>query len=126
MSIQTITTPAGEEMVVMPRADYEALLAQRQEAFEEGADAAAFAAALANMRPEDVLPAEVTADILAGKGRVRAFREWRGLDQETLARDSAIPQEELMRIEAGEVLLSRDAAAALVLALDLPAGWLAV
>jgi ribosome-binding protein aMBF1 (putative translation factor) len=126
MGVQTITTPAGEEMVVMPRADYEALLAQRQEAFEEGADAAAFAAALANMRPEDVLPAEVTADILAGKGRVRAFREWRGLDQETLARDSAIPQEELMRIEAGEVLLSRDAAAALVLALDLPAGWLAV
>ena len=126
MSIQTITTPAGEEMVVMPRADYEALLAQRQEAFDEGADAAAFAAALADMRPEDVLPAEVTAEILAGRGRVRAFREWRGLSREALANASAIPFDEVMRIETGEVRLSRDTAAALALALDLPAGWLAL
>lgn len=125
MGIQTITTPAGEEMVVMPRADYEALIAEREEAFEDGADAAAFAAAMAAMSPQDVLPAEVTAAILAGKGRVRAFREWRGLSPQGLAEAGSLPLNQVTQIEAGEILLSRDAAASIALALDLPAGWLA-
>ena len=101
MGIQTITTPAGEEMVVMPRADYEALIAEREEAFEDGADAAAFAAAMSAMSPQDVLPAEVTAGILAGKGRVRAFREWRGLSPQDLAEAGSLPLDQVRQIEAG-------------------------
>jgi DNA-binding XRE family transcriptional regulator len=126
MGVQTITTPAGEEMVVMPRSDYEALIAGREEAFEDGADAAAFAAAMADMRPEDVLPAEVTTAILSGTGRIRAFREWRGFSQEALAEASTIPLKHIRQMEAGEILLSREVAANLALALDLPVGWLAV
>lgn len=125
MGIQTITTPAGEEMVVMPRADYEALVVASEEAFEDGADAAAYAASLAAMRPEDVLPSDVTAAILAGKGRVRAFREWREFSLQQLAEASGITSEALSQIEDGRVMLSRDAAASIALALDLPANWLA-
>ncbi len=77
MGIQTITTPTGEEMVVMPRAEYDALVAAAEEAFEDGADAAAYDAALAALKPEDVLPPELSRAILAGTGRVRAFRQWR-------------------------------------------------
>lgn len=126
MGIQTITTPAGEEMVVMPRADYEALVAAGEDAFEDGADAAAYAAALAAMLPQDVLPAGITAAILSGKGRVKAFREWRGMSQDELAAASSMSADELRDLEEGQTLLSRDAAARIALALDLPTGWLTV
>ena len=126
MGVQTITTPAGEEMVVMPREDYEALVAAAENAYEDGADAAAFASALAAMQPQDLLPAAVTASILEGKGRVRAYREWRGLTQAALAVASGLSPEELNQIESGDILLSRDAAARIATALDVPTGWLAV
>ena len=125
MGIQTITTPAGEEMVVMPRAEYEALLDEAADAYEDGADAATFAAALAAQRPEDVLPAAVSAAILAGHGRPRAFREWRGISTSALSEQTGIAKSVLDEIEAGKRLLDREAAARIGVALDLPAGWLA-
>ena len=124
MSIQTITTPAGEEMVVMPRAEYETLITERDTAFEDGVDAATFAAAMAELSPEDVLPADLTAAILAGKGRLRAFREWRGLELQQLALESGLAEARLEQLEAGEILLSRDDAGRLSEALALPIGWL--
>jgi len=124
MGIQTITTPAGEEMVVMPRAEYETLITERDTAFEDGADAATFAAAMAELSPEDVLPADLTAAILAGKGRLRAFREWRGLELQQLALESGLAEARLEQLEAGEILLSRDDAGRLSEALALPIGWL--
>ena len=111
MGIQTITTPAGEEMVIMPRTEYDALIAASEEAFEDGADVAAYTAALASAAPEDILPPDITAAILKGKGRVTAFREWRGLSEQDLAEASALPLDHLMQIESGQILLSRDAAA---------------
>lgn len=126
MGIQTITTPAGEQMVVMPRSEYDALIAQRDEAFEDGADAAAFDAAMNAMQPQDILPADITAAILKGKGRVRAYREWRGLELAALAKAVELTEQHLSQIEAGETLLSRDTAARIAEVLDLPAGWLAV
>lgn len=125
MGIQTITTPAGEEMVVMPRPEYEALLADRDDAFEDGADAAAFAAARALLRPEDVLPVSVSGDILAGHGRLAAFRKWRGLALAELAAATGIDDTVLSQIEAGERLIRRDDAARIADALDFPLNWLA-
>jgi len=125
MGIQTITTPAGEEMVIMPRAEYESLLADRDDAFEDGADAAAFAAAQAALQPGDILPASVSAGILAGQGLVSAFRRWRGVDLAELAVAAGIDSKLLTEIEAGERLLSRDHSARITEALDLPFNWLA-
>ena len=126
MGIQTITTPAGEEMVIMSRAEYEALIAERDEAFEDGADVAAYDAALAAARPEEILPPEVTAAILKGKGRVRAYREWQGISLTKLASDSGLGEEKLRAVEGGETLLTRDVAAKIAQALKLPTSWLAV
>lgn len=125
MGIQTITTPAGEEMVVMPRAEYEALVTAAEEAFEDGADAAAYDAAIAAMQPEDLLPPDVSAAILNGMGRVRAYREWRGLSRSELAAASGLSGTELEDLENGRRVLSREWAAGLSGALRLPVGWLA-
>ncbi len=125
MGIQTITTPAGEEMVVMPRAEYEALVTAAEEAFEDGADVAAYSAAIAALQPEDVLPPDLSAAILKGVGRVRAFREWRGLSGSELASASGLSETELDDLESGRRVLSREWAAGLSQALNLPVGWLA-
>lgn len=125
MGIQTITTPAGEEMVVMPRAEYEALVTAAEEAFEDGADVAAYAAAIAALQPEDVLPPGISAAILRGVGRIRAFREWRGLSEAELAAASGLSETDLNDLENGRRILSREWAAGLSQALNLPAGWLA-
>ncbi|KQN73632.1 helix-turn-helix transcriptional regulator [Devosia sp. BK] len=125
MGVQIITTPTGEEMVLMSRAEYEALLADRDDAFEDGADAAAFAAARAALRSEDILPASVSAEILAGESRLCAFRKWRGLDVTDLAVATGIDGMVLTQIEAGDRLFSRDEAARIAEALDLPMSWLA-
>ena len=66
----------------------------------------------------------LTAAILAGKGRLRAFREWRGLELQQLALESGLAEARLEQLEAGEILLSRDDAGRLSEALALPIGWL--
>lgn len=124
MGIQTITTPAGEEMVVMPRAEYDALLTEVAEAFEDGADAAAFSAALAAHRPENVLPASVSSAILSGHGRLRALRDWRGYLIEVLSQKTGIEVITLQEIEEGKRLIDRETAACVSDVLNVPFEWL--
>ncbi len=126
MGVQVITTPTGEEMVVMSRGEYEALLQDAAEAFEDGADAATYAAAMAAQSPEDMLPPEVSAMILDGQGRVRALRKWRSLSVDELAAIANVDPELIAQIELGTRLLDRQLAAQLSSALNVPAGWLAV
>jgi hypothetical protein len=126
MGIQTIVSPAGDEMVVMARSEYEQLVASAEEAFEDGADAAAYAAAKAQSGPEDALPAELTAGILAGHGRLRTYREWRGMTIEDLAAKLELPLGELHALEDGSRLLDRETAARVTVVLDIPASWLAL
>ena len=102
------------------------LTAAAADAYEDGADAATFASALAGQGPSDALPASVSADILSGHGRVRAFREWRSMSPETLSAQLGVDTEALLKLEAGERLLDRETAARISEALDLPSGWLAI
>ena len=62
-----ITTPAGEELVLLSKADFDALV----EAAEDLADVAAFDAAVAAPESRDLLSAEETAKALE---RARARR----------------------------------------------------
>ena len=125
MGIQTITTPAGEEMVVMSRGEYEALVTAAEEAFEDGSDAQAYDDALRAAAPQDILPADVTAAILKGKGRLRAYREWRELSIADLATASGLAEDDVVALEAGTHILSREAGAQLAPALGVPLSWLA-
>jgi hypothetical protein len=78
---QIIRTPSGEELVVLPRAEYDALLARADEA-EDANDLAIYDARKAELVAGGVvLPLEVSAAVLRGESRLKAIRNWRGETQ---------------------------------------------
>jgi DNA-binding XRE family transcriptional regulator/PHD/YefM family antitoxin component YafN of YafNO toxin-antitoxin module len=120
MNTQIITTPTGERLVVLPEADYEALL----DAADDAADAAAlrsFRARLASGE-EELLPAAMVERILAGENAVRVWREHRGLTVRALAEKAGLTQPFVSQIETGKrdgtVATMRRIAEALGVALD--------
>jgi DNA-binding XRE family transcriptional regulator len=124
--LQTITTPNGEELVVLPRRDYDALVEAASEAREDAADVAVFDARMAELRSgrDARLPAEVSASMLRGLTLVKALRKWRGLKQREVARKSGVAQGFLSDIESGRRVGSRETLAKIAAALDAPAAWL--
>ena len=91
---QIIKTPTGAELVVIPREDYEALLARAADADEDEADIAIYDARKAELAAgkADLLPAEVSAAILRGDTRLKAIRKWRKLSQGEIAVQAGITQ----------------------------------
>jgi DNA-binding XRE family transcriptional regulator len=83
MKPQTITIK-GEELVLLRRVDYEALLARTKVETNEDAGTARIVArskaALAAGRDVE-LPAEVAEAIARGENALRVIRTWRGLTQ---------------------------------------------
>lgn len=127
--VQIIRTPGGEELVVLPRAEYEALLlrtGELPEDEEEAADVAVFDQRMAelNENPEAVLPREVSAALLRGATLVRALRDWRGVRQQELAAKAGLGQGYLSDIERGRSQGSTEARESIALALDVPKEWL--
>lgn len=100
MTVQVITTPAGERLVVLPEADYAALMS----AIEEASDAEivrVFTERLA-AGEEELIPSAMVDRILAGENRVRVWREHRGLTASALAAQAGIAQPYLSQIETGK------------------------
>lgn len=124
MGIQIIKTPTGEDMVVLPKSEYDALVSVAEEAAEDAADAAAFDEAMHGFSPADILPVAVSAFMLQGDSRVRAFRKWRALSQQQLAVASGLAQGFLSDLETRRRPLTAKVAAKLRGALDLPKNWL--
>jgi DNA-binding XRE family transcriptional regulator len=113
---QFFTTPNGEELVIMPRADYE----------EDAADAAIYdacKAALVN-DPNSILPAEASAFMLRGERLATAIRKWRGLTQQDVAAQLGMAQVTLSDIENGRHRTSVNTVRALAKIYDLPEDWL--
>src|ERR1700747_1091871 len=76
---QIIRTPSGEELVVLSRAEYEALLDRADRGTEDAEDVAIYDARKAELAAGGVvLPPEVSAAILRGESRLKAIRNWRG------------------------------------------------
>lgn len=80
MTIQILKTPNGEDLIVLPRADYERLVALAGEAHEELADIAAYDRAKAAFISSSAvaLSADVSAMMLKGMALPLALRKWRG------------------------------------------------
>ncbi|MCS0504310.1 helix-turn-helix domain-containing protein [Ancylobacter mangrovi] len=100
MTTQIITTPAGDRLVVLPEADYEALVA----AAEDAADIAAvrrFKERLASGE-EELVPAAIVDRLVAGENAIRVWREHRGLSASSLAEKAGIAQAFLSQIETGK------------------------
>jgi DNA-binding XRE family transcriptional regulator len=130
MTPQTITSPAGEEMIVIPKAEYDALVqaakARADEAAEDTADAAMYLARKTALisQAHGALPAEVTAAILTGEKSRAAIRKWRKLTQIELAEKIGISQGTLSDIESGRRAPSDEVAEKMAQALNVPKAWI--
>lgn len=124
MNAQVIVSPSGERLVVLPEAEFDALV----EAAEDAADRAAVAEFRRRREAgdEEFVPAAMVDRMLAGESRVKVWREHRGLSATVLAREAGLAQSFLSQIEtgkrAGTVDTLRKIATALGIKLDDLAG----
>lgn len=106
-NVQFIHTPGGDDLAVLPRNEYDRLVALAAEAQEDVAasrivrnSARALKRALKEGR-EVVLPKAVADRLAKGDNAVRVIREWRGMIQGELAVAVGISQNYLSEIENG-------------------------
>jgi hypothetical protein len=122
---QIIWTPGGEELVVLPRAEYEALLDRADQEAEDAEDAAVYDARKAELSAGGVvLPPEVSGAILRGDSRLKAIRRWRNETQRHLTLIAGIGQGYLSDLESGRRTGAPETIAKLAEALDVPVEWL--
>ena len=108
---ETLTTPGGEELVVLTKADYEALV-------ERQADDEAILAAMKTGTIPSV-PDDVARRLLGDEHPVRVWRQVKDLSQKDLADRAGLAQSALSKIEAGDQRGTVDQYTALAKALGL-------
>ncbi|MFT3938748.1 helix-turn-helix domain-containing protein [Rhodopseudomonas sp.] len=93
-------TPAGEDIVILARKEYDELVAA---ANEDAADAAAARRIMARVESgaEQTLTADELDELLASKTPLAFYRKRAGLTQAALAKSAGIAQGFLSEIEAG-------------------------
>jgi hypothetical protein len=122
---QIIRTPSGEELVVLPRAEYDALLNRADHEAEDGDDVEIYDIRKAELvAGGNVLPPEVSAAILRGDSRLKAIRHWRDETQLHLSFKTGIGQGYLSDLETGRRMGAPETIAKLARALDVPVEWL--
>ena len=124
-SPQIIRTDNGEELVVLTRQQYDALIGADVD--EDAADAALYRQRKAELEAgrDAILPTEVSAALMRGERLLKALRRWRGTTQQELATATGLAQGYLSEIENGAKAGSDDALSRIAAALDVPQGWLA-
>jgi DNA-binding XRE family transcriptional regulator len=113
----------GEDLVVITRSNYEALLARAgDEASEDAMTARIVEATDAKIaRGEDVaLPAAVWDAIESGEHPIRAIRKYRGVTQSDVAQRAGLRQGYIADIEAGRKTGSAASLKAIAAALGVP------
>lgn len=122
---QIIRTPAGEELVVLPRAEYEALVERADHAAEDADDVAMYDARKAELADGGVvLPPPVSAALLRGESRLKAIRTWRNETQLHLSSVTGIGQGYLSDLENGRRAGTSETIDKLAQALNVPVAWL--
>jgi len=122
---QIIRSPSGEELVVLPRAEYEALLERADQEAEDAEDIAIYDSRKAELAAGgSVLPLEVSAAILRGDSRLKAIRNWRRETQLHLNFKTGIAQGYLSDLETGRRTGTPETLAKLAQALEVPVDWL--
>lgn len=121
MTLQTLTTESGDELVVLSRRGYDALLARCGD--EDAEDRMSLILAPEG-RAEAPLPEAVSAAILKSDSVLKALRKWRGLTQVQLADAAGIGQGFFSELEARMKTGSAETFAKLAQRLEVPVGWL--
>lgn len=126
-NIQIIRSPSGEELVVLPKAEYEALLAAASDADEDAEDVALYDARKAGLAAggDLALPEALSMLLLRGNSRLKAIRLWREMSQTELAEKAGIGQGYLSDLESGRRSGSPDVLRTLSQFLDVPPHWIA-
>ncbi len=114
---QIISTPAGEQMAVLPLEEYRQLLRSA----EELTDIRAYDRAIEQLAKgqDEMVPSGFAHRILEGESAVRVWREYRKLSVKELARKADISASYLSQIEGGSRVGSLPTMKALAQALDL-------
>ncbi|MBO6553296.1 MAG: helix-turn-helix transcriptional regulator [Roseitalea sp.] len=84
-----------KDTVTIPRAEYEALIAAR----DDHEDMQAVADHLAD--PQEGLPHELMKRLIDGESPLSVYRQWRGFNQSSLSRASGVNRVQIADIEAG-------------------------
>ena len=122
---QIIRTAGGEELVVLPRAEYEALLGRTNQDAEDAEDVAIYDARKAELDAGGiVLPEAVSAAMLRGDSRLKAIRKWRDMTQLHIESKTDIGQGYLSDLESGRRTGTPETIAKLAKALKVPMEWL--
>jgi DNA-binding XRE family transcriptional regulator len=121
---QTIKTPNGEEMVVLPKVAFDELRRAVTEAEEEGDDIAIYDARKADGAGSAPLPAEVTMALLRGDRRIKAVRKWKGVTQQELSHAAGVTQGHLSDLETGRRTVRAETARTIAKALQVPLAWI--
>lgn len=121
---QFIRTASGEELVVLTRTDYDALLDALAEAEEDAADVALYDARKAASEGGERLPPEITAALRGGARLLEALRDRRGMTQARLAEATGLAQGYLSDIERGRRTGTAETLGRIAAALDVPVAWL--
>jgi DNA-binding XRE family transcriptional regulator len=113
-------TPSGEEIVILSRPEYDALIEAREDA-EDAAVARAVVARIAAGTEEMLTTEEVNA-LLAATTPLAFWRKKRGLTQAALAAEAGVAQGYISELEAGrktgDVMVLRRIANALRITLE--------
>jgi DNA-binding XRE family transcriptional regulator len=122
---QTIRSSSGEEMVVLTRAEFDALARAASGIREDAGDIAMFDARLAALKAgaDVALPAEVSAAMLRGDTLLRAVRRWKDVTQSHLAHRTGLAQGYLSDLEAGRKTGSPVALRKIARALKVDPAW---
>jgi DNA-binding XRE family transcriptional regulator len=126
MKTQMITSPSGDELVVLARSDYDALVAAAEARDEDADDIAAYDLRKAELVAglDARLPPEVSARLLKGEGLLKSLRNWRDMTQMHLAFKTGVGQGYLSDLESGRRKGTPETLTMIAAALDVPTQWL--
>ena len=121
---QMIRTPSGDEMVIIPRAEYEALVAAAHNEDED--DVAVYDARKAELAASrnGLLPPPVSEAMIKGDSLLRALRRWRDITQSDLAAKAEVGQGYLSDLESRRRTGAPETLRRLAQALGIPPEWL--
>lgn len=125
---QTIKSPSGEELVVLPKAEFDALLLAASDGIEDDDDVTVFDTRMADLNAgiDARLPAEVSAAMLRGDSLIRALRRWKDVTQLQIAVKTNLTQGYISDLDTGRKTGTPDTLRQIAEALDVDPAWLGV
>jgi DNA-binding XRE family transcriptional regulator len=112
---------AKGEVAILPRKEYEALLAKAAEADEDAGTARLVERARKEIAAGALLlPKQVADRLAAGENRIRVLRDWRDVTQLHLSRNTGLSQGHISDMENGRRTGTPATLRAIATALDVP------